>query len=299
MNIFERREPNVWENAMTFTVGALGGFAAGLLLSGKTRDWDVEEMGEGLRDRARRVATRVRPGRLRRAGHEQDELTGLEDRVLDTFLGDELLGVRGIDVGAISRGIIELSGAVRDRDEVDRAVRLASRVPGVNTVVNRMEIEDELRNLRESRDRFDDEGDTELGWTGRMVGMGRRRQGRDTDPGRPDDSQHQTERALMQADRDQWSEEDISSSRPRMAERPEDVQDRTRFSEDELDHQDPHGKHGTRTLDGQPQELNSAARVGEGLKPGVELALEGTDVPVKPHGRKNSRGNEEGGSAGS
>ena len=54
------------------------------------------------------------------------------------------------------------------------------------------------------------------------------------------------------------------------------------FDEDELDNQDPHGKHAAYTLDEPPQELNSAARVGEGMKPAERLALEQSDVPLKP-----------------
>jgi hypothetical protein len=36
----------------------------------------------------------------------------------------------------------------------------------------------------------------------------------------------------------------------------------------------------------QPQALNSQARVGEGMKPGTELRLEQSDVPIKPHQRQ-------------
>ena len=57
-------------------------------------------------------------------------------------------------------------------------------------------------------------------------------------------------------------------------------------SEDELDNQDPHGKHAARTLDDEPQRFNTAARVSQdpqGTKPGIEMRLEDADVPVKPH----------------
>ena len=60
----------------------------------------------------------------------------------------------------------------------------------------------------------------------------------------------------------------------------------TNFREDELDNQSPFGKHAVaqgNPTDGPPQALNSQSRVGEGMKPGTELALEAADVPVKPH----------------
>jgi hypothetical protein len=118
---------------------------------------------------------------------------------------------------------------------------------------------------------------------GNMIGMGSRRQGRETDPDRPDDSQSIEGGALEAADRDQFADEGYGA-RPRIAERPEVQQpvNRTNFNEDELDNQDPHGKHAAVTLDSAPQQLNAEGQVGEGLKPGVKLALEQADIPVKP-----------------
>ena len=73
---------------------------------------------------------------------------------------------------------------------------------------------------------------------------------------------------------------------------------RTHFSEDELDNQDPHGKHAPVTLDDNPQQFNSAARVGEGLKPGIHLRLEAADLPVKPGSdRPRTEGEDHSGSA--
>ncbi|CAA9374444.1 MAG: hypothetical protein AVDCRST_MAG89-4873, partial [uncultured Gemmatimonadetes bacterium] len=102
-------------------------------------------------------------------------------------------------------------------------------------------------------------------------------------PDRPDDSQTILGGALEEADRDQFADEGYGS-RPLNAERSEVQQpvNRTNFSEDELDNQDPHGKHAAVTLDSAPQQLNAQGQVGEGLKPGVELALEQADLPVKP-----------------
>ena len=120
-------------------------------------------------------------------------------------------------------------------------------------------------------------------WTGRNVGMGQRRQGIETENrGGLDDSQHMREVALEQSDRAQYEDEDIAHSQPLMGSRPGTGDVPLNFSEDELDNQDPYGKHAVPAPE-QPQALHSQARVGEGLPPGMELALEGEDVPVKPH----------------
>jgi hypothetical protein len=287
MKVFhEPDEPDFGKDALTFALGAAGGLAVGLLLSRKTEaPRRVGRLGSDLRDRARSAARRLRPARRRRLAGEQAILTDLEDRVLDAFLADSILSERGIDVGAISAGIIELSGSVRTEEEADHAVHVANRIPGVDTVVNQLDLEDELRHFEEARQRFeDDDYDIDFQSQGRRVGMNRRRQGRETDPDRPDDSQIQKAEALRRADIEQWQDEGLAWEQPHMSERPE-VQraDRTDYEEDELSNQDPHGKHGTRTLDEQPQATNPSARVGQGLKPGVELSLEEKDVPVKPH----------------
>lgn len=262
-------------NALTFGLGAIGGLALGVLLSGRFRPQTVADVGEDLRERVRDVARRVRPTRLLRLDEEQAGINALEDEVLGAFLADQNTSRHGIEIGAISRGIVELSGSVATEDDADYAVRLAGRVPGVHSVINRLDIEAMPRrvSMRAGHD---------LQREGSRIGMGSRRQGRETDPDRPDDSQTILGGALEEADRDQFADEGYGS-RPRNAERPE-IQEanRTNFSEDELDNQDPHGKHAAVTLDSAPQQLNAEGQVGEGLKPGVKLALEQADVPVKP-----------------
>jgi hypothetical protein len=244
-----------------------------------------ERVGSGLRERAKTVVRRLRPARLRRMAVEQEELTGLEDLVLDAFLKDSVLSERGIDVGAISYGIIELSGSVWTEEEADHAVHLANSVNGVKTVVNRLDVETEARYRERNRMDVDDGEDEDefegSEWTGRIVGMNRRRQGRQTEKRPKDDSQPMGERALREADFDQIAEggETEGSSRREAAD-PWQVN----FDDDELDNQDPHGKNAKYTLDEPPQQLNSAARVmGEGLKPAERLALEQADVPLKPN----------------
>lgn len=315
MRVFQDSDSDSSRNALTFALGALGGLAIGLLLYRRAVPGGRERMdrlgsdlrdrartmgsglrdqarsvGSGVRDRARTVARRVRPARLRRMAVEQDELMQLEELVLDAFLADPILGERGIDIGAISPGIIELSGSVRSEEEADQAVHAANAVEGVRTVVNRLEIESETRARGGGGEGSE--------WTGRMVGMNRRRQGRQTDPETNDDSQPQTAKALRDADLQQYEDEDIAHEQPRVQRRP-DAGDpwQVNFDEDELDNQDPHGKHAAYTLDEPPQELNSVARVGEGLKPGEHLKLEQADVPVKPGRGMKTKG--EGGADGS
>jgi BON domain len=294
--VVELEEPR--GHRLAYTLGALGGLALAALL---TRRFEAP-LRSRLAGRLRRGddgAAADRPARLVREPEVEDELLMLEDAVLDAFLDDEVLCERGIDVGVISPGIVELSGSVHTRAEATRAMAAAQAVEGVATVVNRMEIEDERARLHpRDVDFSDDEGFEMSGseWTGNQSGMGRRRQGRDTDPSRPDDSRHQIEEALEQADRAQFADEGHYGW-PRVGERDE-VQsaNRTNYREDELDNQSPFGKHAVPQgdpTDGPPQTFNSQSRVGEGLKPGVELALEAEDLPVKPH-QHNATDNERG-----
>lgn len=302
MRVFrEAEEPDFGKDALTFALGAVGGLAVGLLMSRRPAPVPMGRLGTGLRERARTVgerartvAGRLRPARLRRMDDEQADLVLLEDAVLDAFLADDVLSERGVDIGAISPGIVELSGSVWSEEEAERAVRLARRIPGVVTVVNRLDLEGEARRLERTRGRLEETGSgvgsLQHGMA-RTGGMGSRRQGRETDPQTSDDSHKQEHEALREADLEQLKDEDISTGKPRTAERAgSQGGTHPRFREDELDNQDPHGKHAPVTLDEQPQKLNTDSRVGDGLKPGVELALEQADVPVKPHagGRRDT-----------
>jgi hypothetical protein len=278
MSLFRDPNEGQWErNAATFALGALGGLTLGVLVS---RLLPNESGGDGeFGQRARGFVRRLQPARLRRLGFEQDDLDRLENSVLNAFLVDSVLSERGVDIGAISPGIIELSGSVRTEEEAQRAVRLASRIAGVRTVVNRIDVEELSR--RAGGFEVDDSGGRGFLQEGRVGGMGRRRQSIMTDPDRPDDSQQRKEEALAAADRDQWSDEGLASGVSRTDSRPEvQSSNRTNFREDELDNQDPHGKHRAETLDDQPQELRSESRVGEEMKPGTRLRLERSDLSL-------------------
>lgn len=121
------------------------------------------------------------------AGYEA--LRRLEERVAGALTDDPILGSRSIEVGALTAGIVELTGPVRDEWEADRAVAIAQRVPGVRTVLNRLDHEIVEDHLANTLDRYE-AGDPSLQgtrWYGVGVGMGQRRQGRETDPDRRSD----------------------------------------------------------------------------------------------------------------
>jgi len=186
--------------------------------------------GTNARDRARGV----RPSRLRRLLAERRELNDMEGRVLGAFLADEVLGERAIDIGAISPGIIELTGTVFNEDEVERAVRVARTVTDVSTVVNRLATSDTSTRPARGQDGRPSFSTPE----GRVGGMGRRRQSLETDPDQPDDSRKLREEALAAADRDQWEDEGLLAANGTFGEEGPDPAE-VNFSEDELDNQDP------------------------------------------------------------
>jgi len=112
-------------------------------------------------------------------GMDDDGVPLLEERVLEAFNNDPTLAERAIDIGAIGTGIIELAGWVENDDEAERAMTLAQGVPGVDTVVNRLLVDDEEEELSDTLRRAS-EGDPALadkGWEGQQVGTGKRRQG--------------------------------------------------------------------------------------------------------------------------
>lgn len=112
-----------------------------------------------------------------------------ETQLREALAADTVLGRRAIGVGTIADGIVELTGVVRDEGESKRAVTVAERIPGVRTVLNRLDDANLEEHLAAGRQRLRD-GDPsmlETHWYGQRVGMGRRRQGRMTDPDRTSD----------------------------------------------------------------------------------------------------------------
>jgi hypothetical protein len=112
-------------------------------------------------------------------GMDDDGVPLLEERVLEAFNNDPILAERAIDIGSMGDGIIELAGWVDNDDEAEHAMTIARGVPGVQTVVNRLMVDEEEEQIGDNVRRFKD-GDpamTESGWEGQQVGTGKRRQG--------------------------------------------------------------------------------------------------------------------------
>jgi hypothetical protein len=159
--------------------GAVLGLAAGLVVA--DRFGGFSSLTARLRDRV---------GRLRDGDEDEDdseidaEDEALEERVLEAFRNDPTLSERAIDIGAIGDGIIELTGWVHEPDEATHAVTITRGVPGVETVVNRLDVR--MAGAEESIE-IDDSANAPLPggrWEGQQVGTGRRRQGNSSEPDR-------------------------------------------------------------------------------------------------------------------
>jgi hypothetical protein len=124
----------------------------------------------------------------------------LEERVLEAFNNDPILAERAIDIGSEGEGIIELAGWVDSDDEAEHAMTLARGVPGVETVVNRLMVDDEEQQLGENIRRFKD-GDPapDARWEGQQVGTGKRRQGTSDEPDRHADPKPKLEDRWLNA----------------------------------------------------------------------------------------------------
>lgn len=156
-------------------------------------------------------ATAIAYAALRTARRSRDEgrregreIAELEENVVQRLREDAITGSCAIDVAAIAPGIIELSGVVPNDEAAKRAARLMHSVPGVRTVINRLEegsVEERLAENRARRLRGEPET-RERHWTGVGVGTGRRRQSPTTDPDRPSDRTKEVSRALEVSDSD-------------------------------------------------------------------------------------------------
>lgn len=115
-----------------------------------------------------------------------DGVPMLEERVLEAFNNDPILAERAIDIGSEGAGVIELAGWVESDTEAEHAMTLARGVPGVETIVNRLLVDDEEKQIGENLRRFES-GDPALAdarWEGQQVSIGKRRQGTSADTDR-------------------------------------------------------------------------------------------------------------------
>jgi hypothetical protein len=225
-------EESTSQGMLYLLAGAVAGFAAGVVISqrsgalrelpGKLRDlfagdgadellgdeeFDAYEDDEfDLHEGAGRTDLAETGVGIASASDDYDDLDvdgsmELEERVLEAFSNDPILQERPIDIGAISEGIIELTGWVNADSEVAHAVTVARGVPGVDTVVNRVAVRPAEDMLDATARKYAD-GDptlTEAHWEGQSVGTGRRRQGNSSEFDRHADPRPELE--------DRWNSE--------------------------------------------------------------------------------------------
>jgi hypothetical protein len=216
MSPLRYRDDDSQSNGLLYlAAGAILGLAAGLVVADRFGGFSA--LTSKLRDRV---------GRLR---DEEDEHEGeeepehdevLEERVLEAFRNDPILSERAIDIGAIGDGIIELTGWVHEADEATHAVTITRGVPGVETVVNRLDVR--LGNP-ETNEEIDEDPSAPLPggrWEGQQVGTGRRRQGNSSEADRHEDPKPDLEDRWLskeQAIRDAAGDIDGSAERRRTA----------------------------------------------------------------------------------
>jgi hypothetical protein len=140
----------------------------------------------------------------RRSATAPADADSLEESAVSTLRRDPRTSGSAIDVAAVAPGIIELTGMVLTQDVAQRAARLLHALPGVKTVINRLDTGSLERHLATNRRRRA-RGESSLRerqWYGVRVGTGRRRQSPATDPDRPDDTVKRMSRELEVTQRD-------------------------------------------------------------------------------------------------
>jgi hypothetical protein len=235
-----RDEESTAASALYVALGALAGFAAGVVVA--QQYGGISGITAKIRDRigTRNGAAEEDDDQLHAQAHDHayddeddvddedddepmDATEELEERVLEAFRNDPILSERAIDIGAIDDGILELTGWVNADDESQQAVVVARGVPGVETVVNRLAVRAEEDLYEELADRYED-GDpslTEGQWEGQSVGTGRRRQGTSAEVDRHEDPRPELEEAVLdKVFLDADEEADIKAERRRKAKPP-------------------------------------------------------------------------------
>lgn len=176
--------------------GAVLGLAAGLVVADRFGGFSA--LTQKVRDRVGR--------RLHDDVAEDDELDideddeALEERVLEAFRNDPILSERAIDIGALGDGIIELTGWVHEPDEATHAVTITRGVPGVETVVNRLDVRVAGREAESQIEGDPNEPRPGGRWEGQQVGTGKRRQGNSAEPDRHSDPKPELEDRWLSTD---------------------------------------------------------------------------------------------------
>lgn len=126
----------------------------------------------------------------RRAGALSDDYAEADMlSLVREALGEHGLYKDTVHVKQAATGVVELRGEVETQEEARAIRRAVEGVEGVRTVVDRLDRAADEKRFRENQERLR-QGDprlTEAQWTGKGVGMGKRRQSPDTDPSRPSD----------------------------------------------------------------------------------------------------------------
>jgi hypothetical protein len=181
-------------SALFLAVGALAGLTAGVVLA--ERFGGIAGLTGGLSERLRERLARVRSDESMPddefADEDDDYVLSpeeeLEERVLEAFRNDPILSERAVDIGALTEDTIELSGWVHTPEETEHAVTIARGTPGVENVVNRLDVRLEDIQLAEVADEYEsDPTPAEGRWEGQHVGTGRRRQGTSAERDRHED----------------------------------------------------------------------------------------------------------------
>jgi hypothetical protein len=218
MRHFRYRDEEPLSHSLAYVIGgAVAGFAAGVLVAhrmggvagiaskvresfgGSATEEEFEEDVGYETDEFDAEFDEIGVGASEAISPEAEEL---EQRVLNAFENDPLLGERPVDIGAITAGIIELTGWVDTEEEATHAVTLARGVPGVETVVNRLAVRPKEAQLDSYADRYanGDPALTERRWDGQSVGTGRRRQGNSSEPDRHSDPRPELAERLSRED---------------------------------------------------------------------------------------------------
>lgn len=167
----------------------------------KVSVWAVSAIAAGAAAGAGAAAFAVLRGVRALRQRQQQTLTTLdllEDEAVEVLRRDSVTGVCAIDVAAIGPNTIELTGRVPTPEAAQRAARLLHALPGVHTVISRVEIGAYESRLAENRERLarGEPSALQRRWYGVRVGTGRRRQSAETEPARPDDTVERQTREL-------------------------------------------------------------------------------------------------------
>lgn len=115
-------------SAFQIVTWAALGLAGGLVVGFALAEWTGNVTAPRVRRAARRIREPTAPPALTAAGAAR--------AVADALARDGELRDVGIQVTVVSAGCVELRGWVRTRALRARAARLATRVPGVESVIN-------------------------------------------------------------------------------------------------------------------------------------------------------------------